>query len=113
METFANFSVALRMTLIGMGLVFVSLLLLWGAMALLLRLSTQREKQEPVEETRAVDIAARQARLRRVAVAAVALALARQTVDELHEFPLPPTSIVSAWQAVMRSSTLNRRGPNR
>jgi len=109
-----TFGAAISMTLIGMGVVFIVLVVLWAMMAGLNRL-TQDRRAAPVLETRAADVAARQARIRRAAVTAVAIALAQQTVEALqvHEFPLPPTSIVSAWQAVMRSSTLNRRGPKR
>ena len=51
---------------------------------------------------------------RRAAALAVAIALAQQSDStEPHEFPLPPTAIVSAWQAVMRTRMLNKRGPTR
>jgi len=53
-------------------------------------------------------------RKRRAAAIAVTVALAQQAdITEPHEFPLPPTAIVSAWQAVMRTRMLNKRGPTR
>ena len=47
---------------------------------------------------------------KKAAIAAVVVALAREAETELHEFPLPPTAIVSAWQAVNRSDILKKRG---
>jgi hypothetical protein len=45
------------------------------------------------------------------AAAVVAFALAeRAGRSDLHEFPSPPTAIVSAWQAVNRGKMLNKRG---
>lgn len=46
-----------------------------------------------------------------VAVAAVSVALAEQADHSRpHVFPLPPTALVSAWQAVMRTRMLSKRG---
>lgn len=104
-----QFSNAVLIMLIGMGLVFSVILLLWGVMALLvhfardpLKAKTITEEQELEEELK-----------RHAAIAAVAAALARESSFEPQEFPLPPTALVSAWQAVMRSRILNRRGPIR
>lgn len=100
---------ALLITLMGMGLVFSVILLMWGVMALLVRMArdplkakTTTEDQEFEEELK-----------RRAAVAAVVAALAHESSFEPQAFPLPPTALVSAWQAVMRSRILNRRGPVR
>ena len=51
---------------------------------------------------------------RMVAAIAVSIALFRQSeANQIHEFPLPPTALVSAWQAIMRTRMLNKRGPTR
>lgn len=104
-----QFSDALMITVIGMGLVFSAILLLWGMMALLVRLAKdpERQKSEPEEQTIDLDLK------RRAAAAAVTAALAQEARFEPQEFPLPPTALVSAWQAVMRSKILNKRGPLR
>jgi Na+-transporting methylmalonyl-CoA/oxaloacetate decarboxylase gamma subunit len=106
-----NLILALQITLVGMGLVFAAILLLWGVMALLVRL-TARSVEAEAEQERAT--LTELERKQRAAAAAVAIALA-QTAEatEPHEFPLPPTAIVSAWQAVMRTRILNKRGPTR
>jgi len=100
---------ALLITIIGMGLVFSAILLLWGIMALLVRLVRDPIKQKtlPDEQAEFLDLK------RQAAAAAVSIALAQEASFEPHEFPLPPTALVSAWQAVMRSKILNKRGPTR
>jgi Na+-transporting methylmalonyl-CoA/oxaloacetate decarboxylase gamma subunit len=97
-------SIALQITLIGMGLVFGAILLLWLVMALLMRLTAERPAE--AERAQAAELALKQ----RAAAAAVSFAMAQETVDQPHEFPLPPTATVSAWQAVMRTRMLNKRG---
>lgn len=107
-----NLYLAIQITLVGMGLVFVAILLLWGLMAVLVRLTSEK----PVKET-AQEIGSDQdqtSRRRRAAAIAVAIALAQQAdTTGPHEFPLPPTAIVSAWQAVLRTRMLSKRGPTR
>ena len=94
--------VAIQITIIGMSLIFALLLLTWGMAALLVKLTS---KPPALEEASASN----ENKLKHMAaVAAVAAALADVQVEELHEFPLPPTATVSPWQAVMRSKILNR-----
>ena len=103
----------LQITLVGMGLVFGAILLLWGVMALLMRITAGRRlPAEPIlnaqdyalqEETEERD------RKHRAAIVAVATALSLDK-QAPHEFPLPPTAIVSAWQAVMRANNIHKRG---
>jgi Na+-transporting methylmalonyl-CoA/oxaloacetate decarboxylase gamma subunit len=106
-----NLLIALEITVIGMSLVFGVIVVLWIAMSLLVRLTAQRK--EPIEEATtsgAVD----QAELkRRAAIAAVSVALAHELTPQLHEFPEPPTTIVTAWQAVQRSRYLTQRALQR
>ncbi len=103
-----NLTNALLITFIGMGLVFAAIILLWGVMAVLVRLAADREK--PADNQEAQGPAELEGK-KRAAAAAVALALAQQA-DHMqpHEFPLPPTVLVTAWQAVMRTRILNKRG---
>lgn len=90
---------AIQITIVGMGLVFLAILVLWLVMALLVRWTGSRTEEDlPSEAPQA-------------AAAAVAFAMAeRAGRKDLHEFPLPPTAIVSAWQAVMRGKMLDKRG---
>ena len=108
---------ALWITLIGMGLVFVAILLLWGLMALLVRVTAEREAPEigveeeasPVLESEAVSSgAAEQERKHRAAAAAVAVAMALRKPGYPERAAQPSVS-VSAWQAVHRASQLSQR----
>ena len=103
---------ALQITLVGMGLVFAAILVLWGLMAILVRVASDRQTKDDLAKTAPAFDKAEKKRL--AAAIAVAVALAQHAdSSELHEFPLPPTAIVSAWQAVMRTRMLNKRGPTR
>jgi Na+-transporting methylmalonyl-CoA/oxaloacetate decarboxylase gamma subunit len=93
---------SLQITLLGMGLVFGALILVWGVMAVLVRFTSQTETR--MDEETELDLK------RRAASAAVAAALAEQSAKTRNEFPLPSTALVSPWQAVMRTNMLNKRG---
>jgi sodium pump decarboxylase gamma subunit len=105
---------SLWITLIGMGLVFVAILLLWALMEILMRL-TARFAAAEAEESEAEDaeseivalptpVAASQGQKQKAAAAAVAIAMAlrRPTIKTT---PSGPSG--SAWQAITRSSQLN------
>lgn len=107
---------ALQITLVGMGLVFAALILLWGLMSLLVRLAPDsedaqagRSKVDSGDESTEYDLK------RRAAAVAVAVTLmqADAAEEEPHTFPLPATAIVSAWQAVTRANQLNQKGVRR
>jgi len=102
-----NLTVSLLIMAIGMGVVFASILLLWGLMAALVRLTADRAPAEP-EDTPADLMSLRQ----RAATAAVAVARQRAT-GTIGARALPPTASVSPWQAVMRGRQLRQRGPVR
>ena len=108
-----NLSLSLPITLIGMGLVFGAIILLWIMMAVLVRLTPDREEAaEPAAEDSPIEPAAtNRDRQRRAAIAAVAVAVAHEATPKIHEFPLPATPIVSAWQAVQRGRQLSQHGP--
>ncbi|HNS63339.1 MAG TPA: OadG family protein [Anaerolineaceae bacterium] len=111
---------ALWITLIGMGLVFVVIVLLWGFMALLVKVTADRkvaaEDAETPEETAdtypngdsfpapAEDLLSLKMR---AAAAAVAAALALQKSSPASR--APETDAISPWQAVLRSARLTQR----
>jgi len=103
--------IALQITLIGMSLVFGVIIVLWIVMSVLVRLTTKRA--QPIEEPAPAAAIDQTAVKRRAAIAAVAVALANELTPQLHEFPEPPTSIVSAWQAVQRGRYLTQRALQR
>lgn len=105
-----NLFYALQITIIGMGLVFGAILLLWLVMALLVRFSASSD----VSDEDVIIVSPGEPlgtdNQKRAAAIAVAVALLRQAQSsEPHPFPLPPTTIVSAWQAVLRTRMLTKR----
>lgn len=98
----------LEITGVGMTLVFGAIIVLWWVMRVLMRVTAE---VAAIEQRAHAD---ERERKRRAAVAAVAVALARDAQQAApHEFPLPPTAIVSAWQAVQRGRLLSQKGPRR
>lgn len=106
-----NLTTALIITVLGMGLVFAMIIMLWGLMAVLVRIAADKETKVVAEAS--ADSSVETERKRRAAAAAVSAALLRNQITEPHEFPLPPTALVSAWQAVMRSEMHKKRGQKR
>src|SRR5512145_1822998 len=105
---------ALEITVVGMALVFGGIVLLWALMVGLVRLTARYEELEAAAARQRMAQTADEIELkRRAAVVAVAVALARAAEPQPHEFPLPPTAIVSAWQSVMRGRQLKQKGPIR
>jgi Na+-transporting methylmalonyl-CoA/oxaloacetate decarboxylase gamma subunit len=106
----------LQITFVGMGLVFGAIVLLWVVIAMLMRIAAGRSlPAEPMQDRpdyAAIEIEEEREQKRKAAIVAVAIALG---IDKQapHEFPLPPTAIVSAWQAVMRANNIRRRGSAR
>jgi sodium pump decarboxylase gamma subunit len=105
---------SLWITLIGMGLVFIAILLLWGLMEGLMRLSARfvKEEVEESEEQGEEEVYSSEPVLavvsdqkKRAAAAAVAIALAlRKPVGRSAAAQTGGT----AWQAVTRASQLNQ-----
>jgi hypothetical protein len=109
---------SLQITALGMGLVFGAIIVLWGMMQALARLTADKEPAalasepslnrqpeghgEPDHELRA-----------RAAAAAVALALAEQEASSAHPLNMPPTALVSAWQLGMRTRQMYEKGSHR
>lgn len=111
-----NMLIALEITVLGMGLVFAAIILLWGMMNLLTSLAADKGTSSPentsaaasAEATPPVDVDS-EAKARAAAVA-VAIALAEQGTCLSHPLPDPPTTIVSAWQLGMRTRQMYQKG---
>ena len=98
-----NLTIALQITLIGMTLIFAVIVVLWIAMALLVRFTADRA----VEIETAAPEPDRLSAKRRAAIAAVAIALARERTP-LSE-PSEPPAGPSVWQVTHRSRHLAQR----
>ncbi|HPH95554.1 MAG TPA: OadG family transporter subunit [Anaerolineaceae bacterium] len=115
----------LLITLIGMGLVFIVIVLLWFLMDLLVRSTADKveEEEETPEETADVTPLTEETApviasdiKKRAAAAAVAVALASRRGMILPAQAAAPAATVGGWQAAHRSSQLlskNVRGRTR
>ncbi len=102
-----NLLLSLEITALGMGLVFAAIILLWWMMALLTRIT--REKEAASNSAEHVSVVECNVKAQAVAVA-VAVALADHQVTHAHPLSDPPTAIVSAWQLGMRTRQLSEKG---
>ncbi len=103
---------SLWITLIGMGLVFVAILLLWGLMEALMRLTARFASKEAEEEAAGEEAEQPEAlpaptsdQKKRAAAAAVAIAMSLRRPATRPNLPAPSGS---GWQAVTRASQLNQ-----
>ena len=94
-------------TLVPAGLcVALSLVIFWLVIRVVVRLTGPERVEAEVTgrgEGEEEDLR------RRAALAAVAVALAQRESQAVQPFPLPPTALVSTWQAVMRARNLGQR----
>ncbi len=112
-----TFIQSLQITLLGMGLVFAAILLLWALMAAMTALFRERDlPPSPLSPSRSTPLglpreeADEGEEKARAAAAAVAMALAAQRQSSAHPLPEPPTAIVSAWQLGMRTRQMSQKG---
>ena len=105
---------SLIITLIGMGLVFIAILILWAMMELLVRLSADRGKGGAVPPTPAVGAPHLKDGIdwtgMKEKVAAVAVAFALGIVDGNDaRVSQEDTGQISPWQSVMRAGQINQQ----
>ncbi len=106
---------SLVITVIGMGLVFIAILLLWGLMELVMRFTAQPEeaKEEEVGEELAESEAPIKSGLKlRAAATAVAYAISVRRSEGFSTgtgAPAASSEMTSAWQAAGRASAISQR----
>lgn len=102
----------LLITAIGMGLVFVAILLLWALMDFLVRITNDKKTNnvtlnvEKIIDEPVVETEEKSQRLFHVASVAVAIAMSLQK-----QFPIvkpQESGTISAWQSSRRSQVLNQ-----
>lgn len=112
-----NLMHSLTITVIGMGVTFSAIVLLWWMMAGLTAVELRRNTAIPDKQADAGEpqpAPTMESELKaRVAAAAVALALAEQEISSARPLPAPPTAIVSAWQLGTRSRQMYEKGKRR
>lgn len=98
----------LLITLIGMGLVFLAIVLLWGLMSLMVRLGNSNDEtstDEPEESPGAMPDERVDKNKRLAAAAAVTLALAERAIK--YKFIGKPSEIPgNIWQSAQRAQVL-------
>jgi Na+-transporting methylmalonyl-CoA/oxaloacetate decarboxylase gamma subunit len=106
----SSMAIALQITLLGMGLVFAAIILLWWMMSLLTAITADKPSAPDSAKPASVmdgDLKAQ------AAAAAVAIAFAEQETSRVHPLCEPPAALVSAWQLGMRTRQLyEKRAPN-
>ncbi len=94
---------------IGMGLVFVAIVFLWGLMDVLVKVTTEKTKEEKDDGAQGDMIATETGdpnRLRKVAAVAVAIAM---SMKKQHPVIKPQESnSISPWQAARRTQVLGQ-----
>lgn len=121
---------SLWITLLGMGIVFGTILVLWGLMAALTALLADKQPSasdspqpapvsiapSPTGDALAPHPSSTGRGVRgegdkaRAAAVAVAIALAEQSLSTAHPLTVPPTALVSAWQLGMRTRQMYQKG---
>lgn len=109
----ADLGVALQLMAVGMSITFGIIVLLWGLMALLTRLTAERVAVDAIPAVAPLMVEPSQAepsheQRRRAVAAAVAVAMARHRMAR-HGAAKPATT-VSPWQAASRVSRSNWQG---
>jgi Na+-transporting methylmalonyl-CoA/oxaloacetate decarboxylase gamma subunit len=105
----SNLQIALTMTVVGMGIVFIGILILWGVMALMVRIWPDKTGVSEVTQTGSEDSKGEESGLKeKAAAAAVAVAISlRQGI-----FSTPtggaPVSAGSSWQATTRALEISQ-----
>jgi Na+-transporting methylmalonyl-CoA/oxaloacetate decarboxylase gamma subunit len=105
-----NLQLALQISLVGMGLVFFGILVLWAMMALLVFVFADKQRNTENKATLTEDsIELENKRL--------AAAIAAATAIEMHNISILASShkereSISAWQAAHRSQQLNKSRPS-
>lgn len=100
---------SLFITVIGMGITFSAIILLWWMMA---GLTAIPDKPAKTDQPQPVSVIESEIKAR-AAAAAVALALAEQEISSARPLPTPPTALVSAWQLGTRSRQMYEKGKRR
>jgi len=106
-----DLTLSLQITVLGMGLVFGAIILLWVMMILLTTLTA--EKNAPAEEKPTApepDSVSPSGFKAQAAAIAVAIALAEQGQSTARPLSQPPTALVSAWQLGMRTNQRSQKG---
>jgi hypothetical protein len=108
-----DINLALQITLIGMGLVFGAIIVLWLMMTILTALTADKEPASgtgTISDSPEADSVSNHAILAQAAAIGVAMAMTEQQLSSARPLIDPPTAIVSAWQLGMRTRQMTQKG---
>lgn len=100
-------TLSLLITLLGMGIVFGTIVILWGLMAALTKVLA--DKTSASDSLRAAFTMEKEHKAQAAALA-VAVALAEQEHSAARPLSIPQTALVSAWQLGMRTRQMYQKG---
>lgn len=104
---------ALQITILGMFLIFIAMVLLWTLLSLFVFVLAKAQEKAPQIEKDSDQVEEEELMRQHAVAIAVSTAIHQRILAGPGRFPLPPTAIVSAWQAVLRSQFLSKRGATR
>ena len=98
---------SLWITLVGMGIVFGAIVVLWGLMSALTRFLADKS---PAPDSPGPATVPESEHKATAAALAVAVALAEQEQSTARPLSIPQTALVSAWQLGMRTRQMYQKG---
>jgi Na+-transporting methylmalonyl-CoA/oxaloacetate decarboxylase gamma subunit len=98
----SNMLIAFQIAFFGMVIVFTAILLIWILISFITLIGS-RQKTSP-------NLTEESIRKQKAAALAVAQALMEKKKNQLINYHLPPTAIVSAWQLSMRTNQMKKSG---
>lgn len=104
----SNIEIALVMTLVGMGIVFIGILVLWGLMALMVRIWPHDAGEEDAAEDESGTAAEDDSLKAKAAAAAVAVALSFRQSGFAPSAGAASSSNSSPWQVTTRAMQVNQ-----
>jgi len=100
-------TLSLLITLLGMGIVFGTIVILWGLMVMLTKVLA--DKNDASDSPKLASTMEKEHKAQAAALA-VAIALAEQEHSTARPLSIPQTALVSAWQLGMRTRQMYQKG---
>ena len=101
-----NLGTSLWITLIGMGLVFIAIILLWGVMSFLVTILKEKEHGNITQHTAQTTISDQEIAIKeKIAAVAVAIAINNANQSPYEGEHPEPSSGVSNWQSSFRQTS--------
>ncbi|MBI9048071.1 MAG: OadG family protein [Anaerolineaceae bacterium] len=101
-----NLGTSLWITLIGMGIVFIAIILLWGLMSFLVKITQDKNSSVSEVQTNITDGSTNEKELKQKIAAVAVAAVLNSNVLSSYQGDYPaPSAVVSSWQSSFRQNT--------